>query len=107
MNEMPGVYPWVYPSGFPPSCKKVDLIWNKFGHANAGWKGNFLEDNGEMAGVITKEFLTWVSDVSDYWSGYFSLSPGENFDYYIYFGELMYIGDSEDEDAKSLNNHFR
>ena len=85
----------------------MDLIWNKCGHANAGWKGNFLEDNGEMAAAITKEFLTWVSGVSDYWSGYFSLSPGENFDYYIYFGELMYIGDAEDEDAKSLNNHFK
>ena len=91
----------------PLSFKNVDLIWNKFGHANAGWKGNFFEDNGEMAAVITKEFLTWVSGVSNYWSGYFSLSPGENFDYYIYFGELMYIGDAEDEDAKSLSNHFR
>ena len=74
---------------------------------NAGWKGNFLEDNGEMAEVITKEFLKWVSGVSDYWSGYFILFPGENLDYSINFGEFMYIGDAEDEDAKSLSNHFR
>ena len=29
-NEIARVYPWY----ITPACKKVDLIWTKFGHAN-------------------------------------------------------------------------
>jgi hypothetical protein len=37
MIEMSVVYTLVY---IPSSCKKVDLIWNKCGHANNDPSGN-------------------------------------------------------------------
>ena len=74
---------------------------------NGGWEGNFLADNGQMATVLISEFLKWVSGVSDFWSGYFILFPTENFGYTVSFGEFMYVGKADDEDAKSLENHFK
>ena len=66
-----------------------------------------MADNGQMAIVLVSEFLKWVSGVSDYWSGYFILFPAENFGYTVSFGEFMYVGKEDDEDAKSLENHFK
>ena len=74
---------------------------------NAAWGSNFFEDMGSLAVSMTQDFFSWVSGVSDIWSGYFMLVPGEDGNYYISFGELMYSGDESDPDASSLFDFFQ
>ena len=68
--------------------------------------GSFEEDDGKMAADLTNQFLIWMQDVSDYWSGFFFLEGLENMEYRIVLSEFMYTGNVQDEDAMSLENHF-
>ena len=74
---------------------------------NALWVGNFLEDLGEMATVISNHILKWMSNPSRTVSGYLALGALENFDYYISIGEFMYVGDGMDDEPVSLINELK
>ena len=74
---------------------------------NAAYQGNFFGDGGKIAKDMTVEFFNWVQTASDYWSGYFILQAAENADYYVSFGEFMFIGEKDDADSMSLDNYFR
>lgn len=66
----------------------------------------FSKDEGYLVKNLTIEFLHWAASSSKYWSGYFAIGLAEDGNYYVSLSELMYIGKTNDDDSKSLNDTF-
>ena len=73
---------------------------------NANWVGSFEEDMGEMAIDIAQKFLPFMSNPSISISGYFILTALEEFKNAVTLGEMMYVGNPEDEEAQIIKETF-
>jgi hypothetical protein len=71
--------------------------------SNIAWANTYEGDYGKMAEELLTEYLLWAAKASKYWSGYFTIAPLDETRYVASFGDFMYAGSPDDDDAKSLD----